>query len=87
MAKPIALRLRLIPINLSRANGHTHPDLTTKKTYLISYGGVFYAGKFSREWYGLNFEGGPYDAGIQFDEPGTNQSKWQGIWEIQIRRG
>ena len=58
-----------------------HPDISLRKNYLIKYDGRFYAGKFGREWYGLNFNG-VYDAGAQFDKPGTNASSWQGVWEI-----
>ena len=39
------------------------------------------AGKFTKQWYGLNFEGF-YDAGLQFDPPGYNSSNWVALWEI-----
>ena len=39
----------------------------------------FHVGKFEKEWYGLNFDG-IYDAGDQYDPPGTNSSGWQRVW-------
>lgn len=81
-------KLKLKPIDLSKSckkkDGHglqDHPDISTKKQYLIKWDGRYYAGGFSMEWYGLNFEG-IYDAGLQYDAPGTNCSHWQAIWEI-----
>lgn len=59
-----------------------HPDISARKQYLVLIDGSFYAGQFCRQWFGWNFEGGPWDAGYQLDKPGTNASLWQGIWEI-----
>lgn len=59
-----------------------HPDITPGKKYLVHYNGDVYTGTFSYEWYGLNFNG-IYDAGAQFDAPGTNSSVWEKVFEIQ----
>lgn len=74
--------LILVPINLKRGKESDHPDIKVGRTeYLAKIGGHFYAGSFSRVWFGLHFDGwGP--GGIQFDTPGTNSSSWQGLWEI-----
>lgn len=76
--------MKLIKINLRKANEHNHPDIKVgdKYQYLIKYDKRFYAGSFSRQWYGLNFEG-VYDAGLQFDAPGSNCSEWQAVWLIK----
>jgi len=75
------MKLKLKALNMKLANEHEHPQVDCRKQYLILYHGNFYAGRFSRQWYGLNFEG-VYPAGLQFDEPGTNASNWKQIWEI-----
>jgi hypothetical protein len=87
------MKIQLIKIHLRRAcnhkgadNGHSrtdHPDIRPgKQEYLVRYAGRFYAGTFEVQWYGLNFNG-IYDAGAQFDAPGTNASRWQDVWEIR----
>jgi hypothetical protein len=49
--------------------------------YLCLIDGQFFCGKFSQQWYGLNFR--PYGAsGLQYDPPGTNFSGWQRVWRI-----
>ncbi len=66
----------LKPIDLKKRQDCNHPDITCRKNYLTKIEGKFFAGRFSREWYGLNFEG-VYDAGYQLSYDG-----WQGLWEI-----
>jgi hypothetical protein len=79
--------MKLKKINLMRATEHpeggftNHPDISLRKWYLVKHGGNFSAGKFSREWYGLNFDDSD-GAGLEFDKPGTNGSDWEGCWEI-----
>jgi hypothetical protein len=73
---------KLIAIDLTKGENRNHPDIKLNKDYLVLYNGTFYAGQFGREWYGLNFQA-IYDAGCQYDKPGTNSSLWQAIWEIQ----
>ena len=82
--------MRLKKIDLSKSvesdGGYTHPAIKLGKWYLakIKYEGSkpqLAAGKFTKQWYGLNFEGF-YDAGLQFDPPGYNSSNWVALWEI-----
>lgn len=58
-----------------------HPDISLKKNYLVLWDGIYAAGTFNMQWYGLNFNG-IFDAGLQFDAPGTNSSAWEAVWEI-----
>jgi hypothetical protein len=75
-------KIRLKQIDLSRSRKHECPGIEVgQEQYLCLIGGEFFAGRFSRQWYGLNF-GGWYDTGLQFDEPDTNASRWQGVWRI-----
>lgn len=53
-----------------------HPDIKTGISYLVQYDGSLYAGTFTRQWYGWNFDG-IYDAGAQLDYSG-----WEAIWQI-----
>ena len=55
-------------------------NLSPKKSYLVKYGGEWYAGTFTKQWYGWNFNG-VFDAGCQMDYPG-----WQAIYEIVQRK-
>ena len=79
---------KLNPIDLSKCcqkkGGHGlswHPDIRTETPYLALLSGQFYAGKFSEQWYGWNFDGWG-TSGAQLDKPGTNCSMWEGLWEI-----
>jgi len=49
---------KLVSIDLSKGNGHTHPDICLGKRYLAKIGGEFYTGRFSKQWYGFNFNDG-----------------------------
>lgn len=74
--------MKLKKINLKKGDEHNHPDIQVGRSYyLAKIDGQLYVGKFSREWYGLNFG---YDdgAGVQFDTPGFNGSEWQALWKI-----
>jgi hypothetical protein len=89
MKKPI--KIKLIPLDMSKTdvtpdNGRcSHPDIKVgqKHEYLCLIDGKFYAGSFSRVWFGLNFDGWGGFSGLQYDAPGTNSSGWQQIWEIR----
>jgi len=67
---------RLKKIDLSKIVECDHPDIKVGKNYLAKIYGEMHAGKFSRQWYGLNFEA-VYDAGIQLNSKG-----WQRLYEI-----
>lgn len=58
-----------IPISLrGSADDSCKSELISgKKTYMVKVDGGWYVGKFSKQWYGWNFEGGPYDAGVELD--------------------
>jgi hypothetical protein len=80
-----ANRIRLREIDLSKAVEHSHPDIKVgyQHHYLALIRGDYHAGSFSKQWYGLNFDGWSYNpAGLQFDAPGWNASGWQRLWEI-----
>ncbi len=69
-------------IDLSKGNGCNHTDIKADGTkYFVKHNGRYYYGSFNNPWYGLNFIG-IYDAGAQYDTPGTNHSLWEAVWEI-----
>lgn len=80
----------LKPIDLSKCYAvegagtfyHGHPDITSKARYLALIGGSWFAGGFSRQWYGWSFDGWGGGGGLQLDKPGTNASSWQALFEI-----
>lgn len=79
---------KLIPIDLMKANRMgsrwDHPDVTYDSTtaYLALIGGRFCAGYFVRHPSYVDFVHGSEHQ--QFDPPGVNRSKWQGLWEIAV---
>mgnify|MGYP001266163465 FL=1 len=85
--------MRLIPIDLRKAIENTHPDINTESWFIAEIqfckGTSFWAGKFSKQWYGFNFnaEGFPYSAGLQFDAPGQNCSDWKRLWKVEGKDG
>ena len=78
---------RLIPVDLAKGEKHEHPEISAGKTYLAQVRGHFYSGTFARHWYGWNFRGGPWGAGLQLDAPGSNRSGWEGLWELETDAG
>lgn len=72
----------LIPLDMSLAQKHEHPDIQKGKKYLCLIGNEYFAGRFSRVWFGWTFRGW-YNPHLQFDAPGFNSSRWQQIWEIK----
>lgn len=74
--------IKLIKLNMSLSKEHTHPDIKTDgTTYLIKHKYGYYAGTFSKVWFGLSFNG--WYAPLQFDAPRDNHSGWKQIWEIK----
>ena len=77
-------------MDLSKARGHECPGVRCDGTYYLarlrSHRGPprLVLGHFRRQWYGLNFNGGPGlgEAGVQFDAPGWNASSWLALWEV-----
>ena len=75
---------KLVRLNMGLSQGSNHPDINSKDTYLCLIDGEYFVGRFSKQWYGWNFEGWiNTEAGLQFDAPGTNGSDWQQIWCIK----
>lgn len=75
---------QIVEIDLTRGNQHEHPDLNDWDDFLALHDGKLLVGSFSRQWYGWNFNCGTYDAGLQFDTPGSNHSRWQRLWRIAV---
>lgn len=59
-------------------NFTTHPDIDLKCQYLIKYGRDYCAGRFSKQWFGLVFEGHPAYLSIELDDDDI-----KGIWQIR----
>lgn len=80
----MVMRIILKEIDLTKGEGHHHPDIRTDGTnYLALIDGEFHVGPFSEEWYGLNYDGWKYNS-LQYDQPGTNASGWQRVWEMIV---
>ena len=77
--------IRLKEIDLSKAIGHECDGLNCKDNFLCRINNRFYLGRFTRQWYGLNFSE-VYPAGLQFDAPRTNRSEWQQVWRVISRK-
>lgn len=70
--------MKLKKLNLKLIKDCDHPDIDCRKNYLVKLdSGDFHAGKFSRQWYGLNFDNWGC-SGFQL-----NSGFLKGIWEIQ----
>jgi hypothetical protein len=73
-------------IDLTKGEGNKHPDIKTDGTlYMCKIGGGWFMGAFDQVWFGLNFKGwlNP-TAGLQYDKPGTNSSRWERVIELEI---
>lgn len=74
----------LIPIDLTKGDERYHPDIHTDgRQYLVRIDGRFWAGNFHEQWFGLSFWGWN-GRSYQYDQPGTNHSGWEAVWEIHI---
>ena len=80
--QPKLKEIDLSKCSMKEGGYHEHSDISSKKQYLAKIGGRFFAGTFSREWYGWTFDGWCGVSGMQLDKPGTNASTWQRLWEI-----
>ena len=70
-------------IDISLAREHECPGINNADYFLALIGDEYYFGKFSRQWYGLFFVCGyGVSGGMQFDAPGSNSSRWQGLWRL-----
>ena len=81
------MKIQLRALDMSKSKEHTHPDLNGRSQYLCLIGTQFFAGTFTKVWFGWSFNGWtPNPVGLQFDAPGTNASEWKQIWEIRKRK-
>ena len=79
------MEILVAEIDLTKGEGHHHPDIKAGEVrYLALIDHEIHFGTFSEQWYGWNFDTPPYQAGLQYDQPGTNSSRWQKLWELQI---
>ncbi len=84
--------MQLSPVNLRKGKGHDHPDIDARSLYLAEIkfdedrASTFLVGRFSRQWYGLNFDCNWGASGLQFDTPGSNCSCWKRLWRIENAR-
>lgn len=75
-----------IEIDLSKGTKHSHPDIKTDGTlYMCKIDGGWFMGAFTQQWFGLSFKGWLNTAGLQFDTPGTNSSRWERVIEVIIK--
>jgi hypothetical protein len=77
---------KLTELDLSKAVRHTHPDIVADADhhYLAQINGRLHFGTFSEQHYGLNFNCNWGASGMQFDAPGSNYSRWQRLWLIEV---
>jgi len=69
--------MKLIPVKLDGTNHNK--SITTRKQYLVKIDSEFHAGRFSKQWYGWNFDNWG-ESGIQLDSDCI-----AGVWEIRQR--
>lgn len=76
----------LTEIDLSQADKHECPGIDAESVFLCLIDGELHTGQFSRQWYGWSFDGWRWNpaAGLQFDAPGSNSSRWERIWKIEL---
>jgi len=72
---------KLIPLDMSKSEKSSHPDINSKDTYLCLIDDKLFTGKFYKVWFGWSFDG--WYNNLQFDAPGYNSSSWQQIWKIK----
>lgn len=66
----------LTKIDLNKRDDCDHPDISAREQYLVKIGRGWFAGKFSRQWYGWNFDNWG-TTGIQLDSFQVKE-----IWRI-----
>lgn len=78
-------RLKRIDLMRTTNDGHGwhgHPDIHQGRYYLAKIDDGYFAGTFSRVWFGWTFHGWINRVGLQLDKPGENNSQWRALWEI-----
>lgn len=71
---------KLKRINLNLINDCNHPDINLRKKYMANIEGDLYVGKFSRHWYGLNFDCDWGYSGVQLDGRSIID-----LWELSFK--
>lgn len=61
-------------IDLKKADGCNHPDITERGRYRVKIYGQWHVGTFSRQWYGWSFDNWG-TSGIQLDSI-------QEVWKV-----
>jgi hypothetical protein len=74
--------LSFVEMDLSKGEGHHHPDINQVDKYLCLISDQWYFGTFSLQWYGLYFSNV-----VQYDQPGTNSSRWQRVLQLSLPVG
>jgi hypothetical protein len=69
-------------VSMRGIDRHGSGRINCRKQYLCDFGDGLYLGRFSRQWYGLNFDCDWGASGAQFDPPGENSSRWRAIFEL-----
>ena len=68
--------IKLMPIDISKIDENEHPDLRANTYYLARIRGAWYAGTFTKQWYGWNFNA-VNPAGYQL-----SYGNWEQLYEI-----
>ena len=76
--------MKLVEIDLSKGIENEHPDINETDNYLAFINEGYQVGQFCRVWFGWNFNSGwgACGAGVQFDTPGFNSSRWKKLWKL-----
>jgi len=76
--------MKLKKLDLAKRKKGEHPDINESSYYLAKIDGCWYADTFTRQWYGLNFDG-VYTAGKQLWTIGLSEKGkdgWEELYEI-----
>ena len=84
MKKTDFSNIHLEPVDLSQAKKHECSGINDQDYFLAHIGDILLLGKFSRQWFGWNFDCGWGESGRQFDAPEWNASDWKKLWRVVI---
>jgi len=68
--------IELKEVDISKIRGCSHPDIKANTYYLAKINRRWFAGTFTHQWYGWNFDA-VYDAGYHL-----SYGKWEALYEI-----
>lgn len=83
--KVLGIRLKKIDLSKAKESNCSGIKADCQTQYLCLIGSKFFAGTFSKVWFGITFNDF-YSTSYQFDAPGYNQSKWKGVWKIVCKK-